>query len=444
MNARSLCPQDVLSRFALVAAVIATGCVFQDVRVQQSKLETFCKIDGSVSAAQETSSPLLVGLVRHDGGVLDDSRNWSLVDHFVLDAPGRWMFRAGPGTYGLVAFVDSNADGVYQHSEPFLAVDPNRLVTCDDGHRHAEVTLSIPADGRPRLKGEIDFLKFQARTTNAQLQHSLGAATVYGLVTTLDDSRFKEEHAADSLWRPYDFIVDVGPGVYFLEPYDAAKIPVLFVHGINGTPRNFHALVERLDRTKYQPWLYYYPSGVRLSGLAAHLDQTMKTLQLQHGFTQFHVIAHSMGGLVSRGFLLRNQSKERRARAPLYITISTPWGGHKAAQAGVNYAPAVVYVWNDMAPKSVYLRELFFASEDESVHRPLPAGIQHHLLFTFKNHGAMSGECSDNTVTLASQLYDGAQSDASRLYGFEETHMSILDSAETSQLVNRLLNEASP
>ena len=141
----------------LVAAVIATGCVFQDVRVQQSKLETFCKIDGSVSAAQETSSPLLVGLVRHDGGVLDDSRNWSLVDHFVLDAPGRWMFRAGPGTYGLVAFVDSNADGVYQHSEPFLAVDPNRLVTCDDGHRHAEVTLSIPADGRPRLKGEIEL-----------------------------------------------------------------------------------------------------------------------------------------------------------------------------------------------------------------------------------------------------------------------------------------------
>ncbi|HET8721118.1 MAG TPA: hypothetical protein VFM24_03775, partial [Nitrospira sp.] len=74
----------------------------------------------------------------------------------------------------------------------------------------------------------------------------------------------------------------------------------------------------------------------------------------------------------------------------------------------------------------------------------LPAGIQHHLLFTFKNHGAMSGECSDNTVTLASQLYDGAQSDASRLYGFEETHMGILDSIEISQLVNRLLNQASP
>jgi pimeloyl-ACP methyl ester carboxylesterase len=287
-------------------------------------------------------------------------------------------------------------------------------------------------------------MKFQARTTSAQLQQSLGAATAYGVVATLDDQRFREEHANNSLWRPYDFIFDVGPGVYFLEPYDVKKIPVLFVHGINGTPINFRFLIEHLDRTKYQPWLYYYPSGVRLSGLADHLDQTMKKLQLQHGFTEYHVIAHSMGGLVSRGFLLRNQSAQTRARIPLYITISTPWAGHEAAQAGVNYAPAVVYVWNDMVPRSDYLTDLFFRNSDgEPVHRPLPHGIRHHLLFGFKHRGSVHGECSDGTVTLSSQLYAGAQEDASRLYGFDETHMSILESTDTSRLVNRLLDEAS-
>lgn len=420
-----------------------TGCLFQDVRTQQAKLETFCKIDGSVSTGLATPSPLLVGLVRHNGGALDDRHNWSLVDHFVLESPGRWMFRAGPGTYGLVAFKDVNADGVYQPGEPFLPVDTKQLVVCDSTHRHAELALLIPTEGRSRLEGDIDFMKFQARTANAQLQHSLGTATAYGAVTTLDDPRFKDDHAANSLWRPYDFIIDVGPGVYFLEPYDARKIPVLFVHGINGTPKNFRFLVEHLDRTKYQPWLYYYPSGVRLAGVADHLDQTMKTLQLEHGFAQYYVIAHSMGGLVSRGFLLRNQSGQSRARVPLYITISTPWAGHKAAQAGVDYAPAVVYVWNDMVPKSAYLTDLFFSQGNgEPVHRPLPAGVQHHLLFGFKHRG--TGECSDDTVTLASQLYSGAQTDASRLYGFDETHMSILDSDETSRLVNRLLNDASP
>ena len=424
---------------------VLAGCVFQDVRTQQSKMETFCRIGGSVSARQETPSPLLVGLVRHNGGALEDTQNWSLVDHFVLEAPGRWMFRAGPGTYGVVAFVDVNADGVYQPGEPFLPVDLNELVTCDSRHSSSDMALFITAEGRPRVEGEIDFMKFRARSVSAQLKQSLNTATAYGVVTTFDDPRFKEERATDSLWRPFDFIFDIGPGVYFLEPYDAHKIPVLFVHGINGTPTNFRYLVEHLDRTKYQPWLYYYPSGVRLSGIADHLDQTMKMLQLQHGFRQYHVIAHSMGGLVSRGFLLRNQTGQSRARVPLYITISTPWAGHKAAEAGVNYAPAVVYVWNDMVPRSAYLTDLFFSNHDGTpAHRSLPDGIQHHLLFSFKSRGTVPGECSDSTVTLASQLYPGAQEDASRLYGFDETHMGILDNIETSRLVNRLLNDASP
>jgi pimeloyl-ACP methyl ester carboxylesterase len=425
--------------------LMLTACVFHDVRTQQSKMETFCRISGSVSARQDPPSPLLVGLVRHKGGALEDTKNWHLVDHFVLDVPGSWMFRAEPGTYGIVAYADLNADGVYQPGEPFMPVDPNHLVICDSRHPNSEMALFIRDEGRSRLEGDIDFMRFQARSADAQLKQSLSMATAYGTVTTFDDPRFKKEYATDSLWRPYDFIFSVGPGVYFLEPYDARKIPVLFVHGINGTPTNFRYLVDRLDRTKYQPWLYYYPSGVRLSGIADHLDQTMKTLQLQHGFRQYHVIAHSMGGLVSRGFLLRNQNTGSRARVPLYITISTPWAGHKAAQAGVDYAPAVVYVWNDMVPSSAYLTDLFFNNHDGApVHRTLPAGIQHHLLFSFKHRGAGSGECSDSTVTLASQLYPGAQEDALRLYGFDETHMSILDSVETSRLVNRLLNEASP
>ena len=431
------------SGVCLAAVLLLTACVFQEVRTQQAKIETFCRIGGTVSADHETRSPLLVGLVRHTDGALDEPKNWSLADHFVLESPGRWMFRANAGTYGLVAFEDANADGVYQPDEPFLPLDHRHLVTCDAGETQRDLVLIIPAEGRSRLAGEIDFMKFQARTTGAQIERSLGAATAYGVVTTLNDPRFHDEQAADSLWRPYDFIFDAGPGVYFLEPYDRGKIPVLFIHGINGTPANFRFLVERLDRTKYQPWLYYYPSGVYLSGLADHLDQTMKNLQLQHGFTRYHVVAHSMGGLLSRGFLQRNQSGQSRARVPLYITISTPWGGHKAAEAGVKHSPAVVYVWNDMVPRSPYLTDLFFSTHDGApVHRPLPAGIQHHLIFSFKHHG--SGECSDDTVTLASQLYEGAQQDASRLYGFDETHMSILDSLETSRLVNRLLNEAPP
>ena len=99
----------------------------------------------------------------------------------------------------------------------------------------------------------------------------------------------------------------------------------------------------------------------------------MKQLQLRHGFTSYHVIAHSMGGLVSRGFILRNQTGLSRAHIPLYVTISTPWAGHKAAESGIKYAPAVVGVWNDMAPKSAYLTDLFSSERNGASGAPILA-----------------------------------------------------------------------
>jgi pimeloyl-ACP methyl ester carboxylesterase len=198
---------------------------------------------------------------------------------------------------------------------------------------------------------------------------------------------------------------------------------VLFVHGINGTPANFAPLLERLDRTRFQPWFYYYPSGLHLARIADHLDQTMTKLELRYGFSRFAVVAHSMGGLVARGFIQRHAGGGRPASIPLFVTMATPWGGHRGAEIGVRTSPVVVEVWRDMAPGSEYQRSLYAA--------PLPAGLQHHLVFTF----------NDETVPLSSQLLGQAQRGAARLYGFGETHMGVLSNAEVSLLLNELLGQ---
>jgi len=416
-------------RFIIVITLLAavSGCGLFAVKEQQAKLDAFCRVGGQIDAERRDKVPLVVVLARLAGDDPAKAESWKIADHFVLERPGRWGFAVSAGTYAVVAFQDLNQDLKLQVSEPFLRLEKERTFTCKAGDRLADMTLRIPAAGRTRLTETVDVSALQVRSVQDQLQLSLSQVTAFGELVTLDDPRFYESVAEDGLWRPFDFLFKGRPGVYFLEPYDPNKIPVLFVHGINGTPINFRTLIDRLDRTRFQPWVYYYPSGASLANVADHLAQTMRKLQLQHGFRTFAVLAHSMGGLVSRGFLLR-YTDGGSANVPLYITIATPWDGHKAAQSGIDYSPAVVRVWIDMVPNSEYLRSLYERG----------IGLPHYLLFAFRQEGR-SSEANDGTVTVASQLRQEAQRDATRIEGYNETHMSVLEAKNVSERVNGLL-----
>lgn len=433
---------NMMRYILLLAVLLFQGCVFADVKKQREIIDSYCVLEGEVSAERSEPVPLVVVLVRQTGANSKRRESWQVADHFVLEGPGHWRFRAAAGTYGLVGFQDVTRDLKHQLDEPYLPLDSERLVACVAGEPHADLVLDLPADGRPQYDEPLDLSGLQVRDVDTQLQVTLGAMTAFGEVTTLSDVRFSAAVAEDGLWRPFDFLFKGGPGIYFLEPYDTRKMPVLFVHGINGSPANFRALIERLDREHFQPWVYYYPSGGALDAIADHLTQTLRTLQVKHRFGSLVVVAHSMGGLVSRGFLLRYKESDGHAAIPLYVTISTPWGGHKAAELGVRTAPAVVRAWIDMAPGSPYQRSLFYKDPDaQSSPRGLPPGTLHHLLFTFRQGSMTLGEANDGSVTVASQLQREAQRDATRMYGFDETHTGVLDSADTSALLNDLLQQ---
>jgi pimeloyl-ACP methyl ester carboxylesterase len=405
---------------ALTAALCACGMLA--VKEQQQKIDAVCIIGGRVDvemrASPSDAAPIIVVLARQAG------EKWQLADHFVLEGPGLWQFGASAGSYAVVAFQDLNRDLKLQPDEPYLG---NQRLNCSSGERRTDLALRIPAAGRSGFAETIDVAALQVRSFSEQLELSLGQVTAVGEVASLSDPRFDPAIAEDGLWRPFDFLFKGHPGIYFLGAYDATKVPVLFVHGINGTPQNFRTLIERLDRRRFQPWVYYYPSGAALARVADHLTQTMRKLQVQYGFTQFAVVAHSMGGLVSRGFLLRYR-EDGRAAVPLFVSIATPWDGHKAAEYGTK-APAVVRVWLDMAPGSAYLKSIY--EKDP--------GVPHYLLFTFRQGGVSLGEASDGTVTVASQLRPAAQRGATRVEGYNETHMSVLESAAVSERLNSLL-----
>ena len=243
----------------LVMALLTSGCMFQTVREQQAKAAALCMLSGTVRTELPSPSPLIVGLLRHSGGDVTAVENFRLVDHFVVEGGTLWFFRVSPGTYGLAAFADRNADLIYQPGEPYLRADPQRLLVCASGEEQRDIALVIPEDGRPHLAGDIDIIALQARTVHDQLAASLGLLTAIGAITTLDDPRFRMENAASGMWAPFDFVFNFRPGVYFLQAYDPTKIPVLFVHGLQGTPLSFRFLIEHLDADTFQPWVCLLP-----------------------------------------------------------------------------------------------------------------------------------------------------------------------------------------
>ena len=241
----------------------------------------------------------------------------------------------------------------------------------------------------------------------------------------------------------FQFIVEVGAGVYFVEPYDPGRVPVLFVHGIGGNPREFEALTESLDRTRFQPWFYYYPSAASLSEVAAHLAQLVRELRVRHGFERIFVVAHSMGGLVARSFVQQHFERMGNRTVRLFVSISTPWGGHAAAQKGVDRAPVVVRSWVDIAPDSAFLNGLFFEDPDtRAIARALPAHVPYHLIFGFRRARKLLGPSTDTVVTVASELRREAQREAVRIYGLDHDHTGILRSSETANLLNEILKDA--
>jgi hypothetical protein len=116
--------------------------------------------------------------------------------------------------------------------------------------------------------------------------------------------------------------------------------------------------------------------------------------------------------------------------------MATPWDGHDGASFGVKYSPVVVDVWRDMAPGSDYLQSLFAV--------PLPKETRFHLLFAFHRNSASMGQSDDETVSVASGLGIGAQRDAVRIYGFDDSHDGVLEDPATSTLLDSLLAETFP
>ncbi|MEX1113645.1 MAG: hypothetical protein WEB53_00235 [Akkermansiaceae bacterium] len=101
-------------------------------------------------------------------------------------------------------------------------------------------------------------------------------------------------------------------GLYFLQPYDPEKIPLVLVHGLVSSPDAFKNIINNLApepwfRARYQVWLFNYPTGNPwlYSGMRfrQEINAACAYARARGDDTQLNkmvIVSHSMGGLVSR------------------------------------------------------------------------------------------------------------------------------------------------
>jgi pimeloyl-ACP methyl ester carboxylesterase len=94
-------------------------------------------------------------------------------------------------------------------------------------------------------------------------------------------------------------------GLYFLQPYDPDRIPLVFVHGLFSTPWTWVQTINGLQadpeiRKHYQFWVFAYPTGYPILYSALRLrEELAKADQLYPNHKPLVVVGHSMGGMLT-------------------------------------------------------------------------------------------------------------------------------------------------
>lgn len=251
----------------------------------------------------------------------------------------------------------------------------------------------------------------------------------YDRITELNYNNFDPTFGKTGLWLPMKFIENIGGGVYFLNSFNPNKTPIVLVHGAGGNPREWETLIRGLEE-HFQIIVVSYASGMRLSHSSQVIYNALSFLMKKYNFQYMPIIAHSMGGLVMKDVISRMTPTELQI-VQNFITISTPWNGDNLAKKSSSLDYSLPY-WVDMKPNSLFLNELN--------NKEIPASVKHYLFFGYKGKVTLTaGIDNDGVISLESQLKYERQYNAYKVFGYNETHTSILRSSEVIDRIYTIL-----
>lgn len=402
---------------AIVLCLAIAACALYKVRREVQKGYASTVIIGHVTASSAVQGPIVVAAYQAHG----DRRE--IAYYTILHDSGEFELLVHEGSYYVFAYNDRNSNLILDRGEPAGQYGPPREVAAPAGgvvSTIIEIRLQEP-------EHPIDWPTGRAITTNRPEKLYSRMA---GEITDLDDERFSEENGHRGFWDGGSFFKDFGGSIFFLEPYAPGKIPILFIHGGGGTPRGWKYIADNIDRARFQPWFFYYPSGDRIRGISHLLYWKLFNLHNRYKFNQIIFTAHSMGGLVGRSFIVDYGTEFPYVK--LFITLATPWGGDKLAEYGVKQSPGVIPCWRDMQAEGDFIQGLYRTK--------LPDTVDFYMFCGYRGNRNPFRSNNDGTITLASALDRRAQAEAKMNFAFDEDHVSILYSKEVLDQYNAVLD----
>jgi hypothetical protein len=398
-------PHQMTSRTLTLVLILAqSACIGFKVRNQNAALGPLAEFEGSVSTGEiavEPGRPIIVLLVREDG------EKPHVESSAVLYRPGPYHFFANEGRYSVFAFADLNSNLSIDEGEP-RAVSSKQLLL-HEGKLHSSVDLTL-RDGAGITA--VDW-------------HPKHDETI-----TIEDNRLRERMGRKGHWAPAEWRIESGDDRLFLmEPFDPNRIPIVFVPGVGGTPDDMKAVIASLDHSRYQVWLFWYASGMRMSLSAQSLKSVLDEYRVLHDFSNLVVVSQCVGGMVARDAVAQMQEVEHPYSVAALVTFSTPWAGHNMARSGTSISPMTVPAWYDMTEGSEFQKHIIATA--------LPQ-VPHYMFFSY---GKGSDVGDDGTVALTSELDLTMQRRATEVIGFSETHMGIVTNKESLDHFNEILTK---
>lgn len=189
---------------------------------------------------------------------------------------------------------------------------PHANVLKDNGNVHtltAILDFDRMVDGKPTLRTIPRLMNEHVFIGKNKVRQPLAAnfSVPIALFWKLSDADGTELLGA---FRPKKAINTMG--LYFSEPYDPRKIPVVFTHGLMSGPATFANLTNRLlvdpvIRENYQFWFFGYPSGLAWTIPASRQRKALEELMQEYNprgdsreMNNIVMVGHSMGGLITR------------------------------------------------------------------------------------------------------------------------------------------------